>query len=1178
MKKSLTLGNTKLFDPSVKRNENFFSDEAFSDFDFKSDNDLLFESKRGTSRSGQSSKTSKFGKIYSTRELNIDFSKFENHTFFDSAVSKTNIAFDRVINKFPFDQSKSDIEDFKNDGTGYENYVYDQFPKNKGFIHFISASNQHIAIKDLSGYLYSTDNEKKTNNPVFSPHKRGFTTEFWLRVPEESNQESIVCQLIDTSRAGFSISLSGSSNSATNCNLSFTVISGSNAETITTSLKKGEFKFISAVYDNNKKNSQIYIDSQLKVTSSFRDFDNLEMKLSDFLIGSGSSYTDDDVNGTTFLPLTTLSGAIDEFRYYHGAKGITQIQDTQYTSTFLDAEDNLDLILYMKFNEPAGSYTGNSIVLDYSGNSLHSQITNFSAAMRNSGSVDTIPMKKEKLSDCPVLFADNSNVKSLNTNLLTSASLYDEFNPNLITKLVPVHYFLEGQQEEGFSNLTGSLGNAYVGGNLPNTGKIGSGQLLMSFLLIWAKFFDEIKISIDAMADILHVSYDDFEGSSPNFYKLIAENRGIRLPNIIDSNISFDKFQDGININNTGTTSVYSLNDFQNEIWKRILINIRHIYKEKGTRRSFQSLFNTLGIDFDKYFSLKEYGGSRYHYLSDLRKEDKKVIKFIDLSGSLVTRSDADKADIDAQGLSKGTSGINSAPYLISPFLSSSRIETGFPDIDGTYVQKNIFPPHGISNAVSDGLLTSGSFTYEGIYKFVGSHHVTQSLVRLHVTGTAAPSSTSGGILTNLIAINDGNNSKIKLYVKPHVSSVENDFLEMQITSASLFDGNPWYVSFGKIRNDDNIFYNSVDIKNTPSSSFFLRCGRLDSGRKNVYFATSSFYNEKSRKNNQTNYFNSIGATLNASGAYALIGSQSITESPRFLNSDQVKSEARYTDFSGQISGIRFYSKAITEKGFKERINNPFSLSVEDPIRNYNHTTKLTGSFGKLRLDNTVTRQITTSSNASGEISIFDNSQNNFNFTGKMFEASKRILKTDQIKFTRVSYDFDQRISDDKVRVRSYELQKNLENSIYSVKAPLYEIPEKDKNDSDKRISIDLSAVKALNEDIVKMFENLEVFDEYLGDPRDAFEDSYIDLEKAREVYFNDLLQKLDLEAHTKFFTWFDNSFTDLLLSLVPLETVFLGVNYVIEPHILERNKIRYNYNHQYLINSRNISDDNQFG
>jgi len=157
-------------------------------------------------------------------------------------------------------------------------------------------------------------------------------------------------------------------------------------------------------------------------------------------------------------------------------------------------------------------------------------------------------------------------------------------------------------------------------------------------------------------------------------------------------------------------------------------------------------------------------------------------------------------------------------------------------------------------------------------------------------------------------------------------------------------------------------------------------------------------------------------------------------------------------------------------------------------------------------------------------------------------------------------------------------LQKNLENSIYSVKAPLYEIPEKDKNDSDKRISIDLSAVKALNEDIVKMFENLEVFDEYLGDPRDAFEDSYIDLEKAREVYFNDLLQKLDLEAHTKFFTWFDNSFTDLLLSLVPLETVFLGVNYVIEPHILERNKIRYNYNHQYLINSRNISDDNQFG
>ena len=36
--------------------------------------------------------------IKSTQQLPVDFSKFENHTFFDSAESKTNVAFDKMVN------------------------------------------------------------------------------------------------------------------------------------------------------------------------------------------------------------------------------------------------------------------------------------------------------------------------------------------------------------------------------------------------------------------------------------------------------------------------------------------------------------------------------------------------------------------------------------------------------------------------------------------------------------------------------------------------------------------------------------------------------------------------------------------------------------------------------------------------------------------------------------------------------------------------------------------------------------------------------------------------------------------------------------------------------------------------------------------------------------------------
>ena len=102
--------------------------------------------------------------------------------------------------------------------------------------------------------------------------------------------------------------------------------------------------------------------------------------------------------------------------------------------------------------------------------------------------------------------------------------------------------------------------------------------------------------------------------------------------------------------------------------------------KEKGTKRSLKSIMNVFGLDFDKYFDFKEYGGPRAHYLEDLREQDKKLIRLLDFSGSANSRTNSDKTDVDAQGFSAGTAGRISAPYLTSPFLSSSRIERGFPN------------------------------------------------------------------------------------------------------------------------------------------------------------------------------------------------------------------------------------------------------------------------------------------------------------------------------------------------------------------------------------------------------------------------------------------------------------------------------------------------------------------
>jgi len=66
--------------------------------------------------------------LKSTQQLNVDWSKFENHTFFSSAEVKVNEAFNLIINYFQFNETKKEIETFLDKLTVFEKYFYDNFP------------------------------------------------------------------------------------------------------------------------------------------------------------------------------------------------------------------------------------------------------------------------------------------------------------------------------------------------------------------------------------------------------------------------------------------------------------------------------------------------------------------------------------------------------------------------------------------------------------------------------------------------------------------------------------------------------------------------------------------------------------------------------------------------------------------------------------------------------------------------------------------------------------------------------------------------------------------------------------------------------------------------------------------------------------------------------------------
>lgn len=1176
-------GKPKLFSPSVLRVETKYAPpiqvklSTLSDTNFESTSSFRYDDP-GTG-------------VKSTQEIPLDWSRFENHTFFNSAQSKVNIAFDKIINEYPFDGNQKEVEAFEDSLTGYEDYVYDQFPKNRGFLLFSGTSatenpaggyaarlGTYIKVFDSAGSQFPDFSRKNNGAPVIEFGTNPFSFEFFFRPPEKANSHNVILQKRDSADKSVSLLLYENALTKT-ADLIFSVNSGSAKLVTSASIEKGKFSHICATYDRDVTNKLLLYVSESLVSTSSRsfEFDTLSFGRPPLYIGSGSSISIPsyfDLGGseiTTVTPATTLSGAIDELRIFHAPRTVEQ----QKSEGRKDIYASDDLKLYFKFNEPSGSFNIPNVILDSSENSLHSRVSNFSLSLRNTGSYSN-PMTSENLKRCPILFPSYAPVGNLNTVLLSSASLYDDENPNLITKMIPVHYLLEGQAKQGLSTQEGQIGDIVTANSIPGSAKIGAAQYMTAFLLIWAKFFDEIKIFVDHFSDILHPSYDDNETVASKFLPFVANYYGIHIPAIFpDTNPK--QFIEGENIQDGYSRSQKSLAYVQSEIWKRILINLNEIVRSKGTVHSVTSLIRAIGINPNSLMLIREYGGPTKRSLTGLRQTNTEVATSIDFSGSLASTAGA---VISAQGFS------SKMPHIISSYLSASRVEVGFPPIAGNFVDKSRYPPHGISGFRRDGFLTSGSFTYEATYQFqknIKNHAISQSLARLHVTGTDAPANTHG-VLVNLMVVSGTENSltssgsTLKLFVNNNKKTDNQPkTLELVLTGVHIFDGNLWNVSFGRERSDqkkitDANYYLANRISAVKSSSYFLRCARHSFGEIKELYTTASFYNSLYGNNNQFQFWS---IEQNVSGAFIVIGSQSLeTSGDRYLNSTtKAPNAARVTKFDGQVSQIRFWSKALEENNWLEHVRNFKSLGVSDPMVHFNFDKQPTGSFERLRVDLSTDQPITASklrssvsfSESTGEIVLTDFSQNSLFATGSGFEPNKIVIVPETFYYSQLSPKFDMSQTDNKIRVRSYETARLVHENSYATSTPSFEVLRSEEPNDDTRFSIEFSAVKALDDDMMKLFGTLEFFDSALGRPNLLFDDFYPDVDQLRKIYFKRLTGKPDYQVLFNMFKWFNTTFSSLIDQLIPRKTKFLGVNFVIESHVLERNRFRYLFDDIYL-------------
>lgn len=1070
--------------------------------------------------------------LKSTQQLNVDWSNFQNHVFFNSAEVKVNTAFDQIINGYPFDGSSIEIERFFEKLTGFDKWVFDQFPKYKGSLAF---SGSYIVVNDSAGGQFpGISPEKSTGLSVLNPGTGSLSIEAQIFVPTITNDNQLLCSKF-TNKHGFMLGLSASTSTST-CDLMFMIGSGTLQISAQTAITKGRFNHICAIFDRQTANNVItlYVNEQLVAASQAQQyFGQFEIDETPFYIGTGSLI---QAANFTFLPQELLSGSLDELRIFHSVRNV----NVQKAFAQKAITSTPDLRLYYRFNEPPPPLAPdvnditNAIVIDSSGNALHSYVTNFNTNLRVpfiSGSA----MTYEKDATAPVLFPAHPDIVALNVDLLTSASDYDKENPNIITRLIPEHYIIDGMEHDGLIDVNGTLGQSYADittSNLRST-TIGSTQLLLSLLYILARFLDEMKLYVDTFSTLRCVDYDNTDTVPDNFLPRLLQRFGFDLPPMFnDATIS--QYINAENIDYDISTSLYPLKFIQNQLLRHVLLNIRTIMMSKGTQHSIKAFLRAIGIDPDNSMRFREYGGPTFRTLDFVRERKYDI-------GTMVK--------------------FTSASLASTPYLSASRREVGFPYPSGTMVQKTEYPPHGISEIGHDGFFTSGSWTYEITVKYtpdeISMMYTSESIGRLCGTlvGLSGPA-----LFSNLVLAEDNVTGEwtANLYVNPDWTPTSaSQYLCLQSDPIALTDGDKWKFSYGCERSDK--------FGTTLSSSYFLRVGKANlNGDIEYNFMTSSFFID----GGDYNAFRSsvaIPTSGSTKGAYIAIGSnQTIsTALSACLNNIAIPDIARTTTFNGQASNLRFWSKAITENEWREHIRNYKSAGVEHPTINYNFGYTATGSFERLRVD-TLSKQddLIATPNFAGEltgaIQYIDFSQNDMHLVGTGFDAISNCVVAEIFYYSYMSPYFDESSNDIKIRARSFLNSDKLHDNPWAMVAPVYEVIKSEQPSDDTRFVIEFSLIDALNRDIITMFGTLDDMNNAIGNPELLYSPDYPMLDDMREIYFNRLNGKLNFKAFFEFYRWFDNSIGTFIQQLIPRKTRFKGTNFTIESHMLERHKLKY--------------------
>ena len=135
--------------------------------------------------------------------------------------------------------------------------------------------------------------------------------------------------------------------------------------------------------------------------------------------------------------------------------------------------------------------------------------------------------------------------------------------------------------------------------NVPE--KIATGDEVKTFLNVWGEHFDGVRNYIDTYKTFYNRSYTPSNSVPTNLLPILGDNLGWELINPFSSSIQ-DYFS-----SITGSADVGK--KITENTWRKIINNLVYVYKSKGTQNSLDALLNIYGYPSD-LINVNEYGGS----------------------------------------------------------------------------------------------------------------------------------------------------------------------------------------------------------------------------------------------------------------------------------------------------------------------------------------------------------------------------------------------------------------------------------------------------------------------------------------------------------------------------------------------------------------------------------------